>query len=263
MHDLYIVLCTQAASTQKKILDSELDLMSTKAETSETTLLRRRVAALKREAASLGLLGAPAPPPPISRGRGAGPLSRGVLASRTVDRRPRQLLVTGFTADEKEDVLTHLLVSFVLRYFYRCIYLICFIVNNTVLLKSPGIVFVKFPGPGKSRKSKCKVLESPGIVFLKFPGPGKFRKSKCKVLESPGIVFLKFPGPGKSQKSKSEVLESPGICSAMMWTQTPKYAHPYTSILYRTSLYCSRCLQSTCCKHVVCGLRWYNTFSGA
>ena len=200
MHDLYIVLCTQAASTQKKILDSELDLMSTKAETSETTLLRRRVAALKREAASLGLLGAPAPPPPISRGRGAGPLSRGVLASRTVDRRPRQLLVTGFTADEKEDVLTHLLVSFVKRYFYRCIYLICFIVNNTGFLKSPGIVFVKFPGPGKSRKSKCKVLESPGIVFLKFPGPGKFRKSKCKVLESPGIVFLKFPGPGKSQK---------------------------------------------------------------
>ena len=239
MHDLYIVLCTQAASTQKKILDSELDLMSTKAETSETTLLRRRVAALKREAASLGLLGAPAPPPPISRGRGAGPLSRGVLASRTVDRRPRQLLVTGFTADEKEDVLTHLLVSFVLRYFYRCIYLICFIVNNTGFLKSPGIVFVKFPGPGKSRKSKCKVLESPGIVFLKFPGPGK------------------------SQKSKSEVLESPGICSAMMWTQTPKYAHPYTSILYRTSLYCSHCLQCTCCKHVVRGLRWYNTFSGA
>ena len=28
---------------------------------------------------------------------------------------------------------------------------------------SPGIVFIKFPGRGKSGKSKCEVLKSPGI----------------------------------------------------------------------------------------------------
>jgi len=88
--------------------------MSAKTESSETTMLRRRVAELKREAASLGLFGPAADKSSLTlRGRGAGPLSRGVLASRTVDRRPRQLLVTGFTAEEKEDVLTHLLVSIV------------------------------------------------------------------------------------------------------------------------------------------------------
>jgi len=103
------------ASTQKKILDSELELMSAKTESSETSMLRRRVAALKREAASLGLLAPGMDRPALTpRGRGTGPLSRGVLASRAVDRRPRQLLVTGFTANEKEDVLTHLLVSNVL-----------------------------------------------------------------------------------------------------------------------------------------------------
>jgi len=86
--------------------------MSTKTESSETTLLRRRVAALKREAASLGLLAPGADRPLMTPiGRGTGPLSRGVLANRAVDRRPRQLLVTGFSADDKEDVLTHLLVS--------------------------------------------------------------------------------------------------------------------------------------------------------
>ena len=86
-------------------------------------MLRQRVAALKREAASLGLFGPPEadrPPMLTPRGRRAGPLSRGVLASRTVDRRPRQLLVTGFAAEEKEDVLTHLLVSFIMQYFTNC-----------------------------------------------------------------------------------------------------------------------------------------------
>ena len=99
--------------------------MSAKTESSETTILRRRVAALKREAASLGLLGPCVDRPPLtSRGRGTGPLSRGVLASRAVDRRPRQLLVTGFTGDEKEDVLTHLLVSIAAQHFCRCMFVI-------------------------------------------------------------------------------------------------------------------------------------------
>jgi len=95
-------------------------------ESSETTQLRQRVAALKREAASLGLLGPSSSRPSVvvtpkagddtrpsgfaPRGRVTGPLSRGVLANRAVDRRPRQLLVTGFKAEEKEDVLTELLV---------------------------------------------------------------------------------------------------------------------------------------------------------
>ena len=40
-------------------------------------------------------------------------------------------------------------------------------------------------GPRKSWKSKFKVLESPGIVFVKFPGPGKSWKMRL-VPESPG-----------------------------------------------------------------------------
>jgi len=55
-----------------------------------------------------------------------------------------------------------------------------------------------------------RFLESPGIVFAKFPGPGKSQKM-CLVLERPEMVFVKFPGPGKSWKM-SLVLESPGIC---------------------------------------------------
>ena len=86
--------------------------MSAKTESSETTMLRRRVAELKREAASLGLFGPEPDKPSLTmRGRGPGPLSRGLLANRAVDRRPRQLLVTGFDAEYKEDVLTQLLVS--------------------------------------------------------------------------------------------------------------------------------------------------------
>jgi len=84
-------------------------------------MLRRRVAALKREAAALGLLGPSMDRPTLNpRGRGTGPLSRGVLASRAVDRRPRQLLVTGFTAEDKEDVLTHLLVSVAFLFEFCC-----------------------------------------------------------------------------------------------------------------------------------------------
>ena len=35
--------------------------------------------------------------------------------------------------------------------------------------ESPGIVFEKIPGPGKSWKMSL-VLETPGILFEKFPG---------------------------------------------------------------------------------------------
>jgi len=53
-----------------------------------------------------------------------------------------------------------------------------------------------------------RFLESPGIVFAKFPGLGKSWKMSL-VLESHEIVFVKFPGPGKSWKI-SLVLESTG-----------------------------------------------------
>jgi len=55
-----------------------------------------------------------------------------------------------------------------------------------------------------------RLPESPGIVFVKFPGPEKSWKMSF-VLENPGIVFVKFPGPGKSWKMRL-VLESPEIC---------------------------------------------------
>jgi len=38
---------------------------------------------------------------------------------------------------------------------------------------SPGIVFVKFPGPGKSWKSKCKVLESDADAMTQAAGAEK------------------------------------------------------------------------------------------
>jgi len=38
---------------------------------------------------------------------------------------------------------------------------------------SPGIVFVKFPGPGKSWKSKCKVLESDADAMTQAAGAKK------------------------------------------------------------------------------------------
>jgi len=71
------------------------------------SLLRKQIAVMKREAVSLGLFDRPAPTPTQS------PLMMrlGMLDHRTVDRRPRQLYVTGFMAEDKEDVLTHLLVG--------------------------------------------------------------------------------------------------------------------------------------------------------
>jgi hypothetical protein len=78
----------------------------TASDSSDVSFLRRQIAEMKREAVSLGLFDRPPPmQSPLL-------LRRGPLGDqRTVDRRPRQLLVTGFIADDKEDVLTHLLVS--------------------------------------------------------------------------------------------------------------------------------------------------------
>ena len=48
-----------------------------------------------------------APPVGVGRGRGA-MLGRASVAARTLDRRPKQVEVTGFTAEEKEDIALHL-----------------------------------------------------------------------------------------------------------------------------------------------------------
>lgn len=119
---------------QKALLDTELDLINRQKDGSDATELLKRVAALKEEAASLGLLGPtlnPGSKPGGSlshvRGRG-GTVARGrgivqgarrwsggfagaghtVDRPHTVDRRPKQLMITGFLTDEKDDLLSHL-----------------------------------------------------------------------------------------------------------------------------------------------------------
>ena len=48
-------------------------------------------------------------PPVVGRGRGRGALlGKASVAARTLDRRPKQVEVKGFTAEEKEDVALHL-----------------------------------------------------------------------------------------------------------------------------------------------------------
>ncbi|XP_074650039.1 RNA-binding protein 26-like [Tubulanus polymorphus] len=96
---------------QKEILDTELELI-TKPPGPDTVALRAKVEELKKEAASLGLLS--------SRGRGrGGRLARGsfrggrgrgrggIGLGRSLDHRPKQLKVVGFTPEEKDEVTTH------------------------------------------------------------------------------------------------------------------------------------------------------------
>ncbi|CAB3993330.1 RNA-binding 26-like [Paramuricea clavata] len=96
---------------QKELLDRELDLITHEQTGEDTTELKYRVEELKKEAQSLGLLDA------SHRGRGRGRagrvMSRGIsrghgrgrgVVSRSaavLDKRPKQLLVEGFTAEEK------------------------------------------------------------------------------------------------------------------------------------------------------------------
>ena len=48
-------------------------------------------------------------PPVVGRGRGRGALlGHASVAARTLDRRPKQVEVSGFTTEEKEDVALHL-----------------------------------------------------------------------------------------------------------------------------------------------------------
>ncbi|ELU08203.1 hypothetical protein CAPTEDRAFT_222739 [Capitella teleta] len=94
---------------QKAILDTELDLMSKQYKGADISQLRQKVHDLKREVASLA---------PGSRGRGGrgrGSFSRGGRGygfarggMRSLDKRPKEILVTGFVLEEKDDVLNHI-----------------------------------------------------------------------------------------------------------------------------------------------------------
>ena len=47
--------------------------------------------------------------PPVGRGRGRGALlGRASVAARTLDRRPKQVEVKGFTVEEKDEIAMHL-----------------------------------------------------------------------------------------------------------------------------------------------------------
>lgn len=99
---------------QKAILDTELDIISKQNEGADTSTLRRKVSELKKEAIALGLLGGP----PMRGGRGRGlhfptsvrgrGIGRGLYNSvLTVDRRPKQVLVKGYSVEDRDDVVAH------------------------------------------------------------------------------------------------------------------------------------------------------------
>ena len=89
---------------------------------------------------------------------------------------------------------------------------------GTMARKLSGLVSCLMCTTRPGSCSLCsRLLESPGIVFVKFPGPGKCWENEF--------------GRRKSRKCKCKIVESPGICWAvmrrvdpMMQTQVPKYA---------------------------------------
>ncbi|XP_013385334.1 RNA-binding protein 26 [Lingula anatina] len=97
---------------QKELLDTELELMTKETSGGDTSDLRKKIMELKREAAALGIVEARrgrgrgrggAAPRGRGRGRGRGGVT---MAARSVDRRPRQLLVRGFSLNEKDEVIS-------------------------------------------------------------------------------------------------------------------------------------------------------------
>ncbi|CAB3362960.1 Hypothetical predicted protein [Cloeon dipterum] len=106
---------------QKEILDAELDLITHQQEGKDSSELKLKVAELKKEASTLGLM-KPVVPPPVPgihrgamrmrgrgrgmyRGRGARGSMRGGLTR--LDHRPTKLLVSGHENDEWEEVVAH------------------------------------------------------------------------------------------------------------------------------------------------------------
>ncbi|XP_013384517.1 RNA-binding protein 26 [Lingula anatina] len=97
---------------QKELLDTELELMTKETSGGDTSDLKKKIMELKREAAALGIVEARrgrgrgrggAAPRGRGRGRGRGGVT---MAARSVDRRPRQLLVRGFSLNEKDEVIS-------------------------------------------------------------------------------------------------------------------------------------------------------------
>ncbi|XP_033115635.1 RNA-binding protein 26-like [Anneissia japonica] len=102
-----------ASSTQKELLDTELELYNQQAEGGDTSQLKKRVAQLKLEARSLGLLSSGRGRGSImkGRGRGRGSYKRGRgnhhKTNTILDKRPRELIVSGFLESDKDEVITH------------------------------------------------------------------------------------------------------------------------------------------------------------
>lgn len=102
---------------QKAILDTELELMTCQKEGNDADELRKRVMALKEEATSLGIFSSLDQGRGFIRGRGRGAPAPGrrwaVPRYRTnpltVDRRTKQLLVTGFLPEERDELLAHIM----------------------------------------------------------------------------------------------------------------------------------------------------------
>ncbi|KAK7869794.1 hypothetical protein R5R35_008321 [Gryllus longicercus] len=109
---------------QREILDAELDLFTKQQEGGDTSELQRKVAELKMEAHSLGLLPGSSTHPRTTRGalhlhrgasRGLSRMPRGTtfrgrgrgFAHVSVDHRPTKVLVSGYEDDEKTEVLAH------------------------------------------------------------------------------------------------------------------------------------------------------------
>ncbi|XP_071951192.1 RNA-binding protein 26-like [Antedon mediterranea] len=112
-----------ASSTQKELLDTELELYNQQAEGGDTSQLKKKVAQLKLEAQSLGLLSSGRGRGHImkgrggigrsgaGRGRGRGSFRRGSTnhhkANTILDKRPRELTVSGFNESDKDEIITH------------------------------------------------------------------------------------------------------------------------------------------------------------
>uniref|UniRef100_A0A8C5LNS2 RNA binding motif protein 26 n=1 Tax=Leptobrachium leishanense TaxID=445787 RepID=A0A8C5LNS2_9ANUR len=104
------------AQTQKELLDTELDLYKKVQAGEDVAELRKKYTELQLEAAKRGVLSS-------SRGRGAHQRGRGMFRGRgrvsrgrggrgvprhaVIDHRPRALEITGFTENDREDLLPH------------------------------------------------------------------------------------------------------------------------------------------------------------
>ncbi|XP_072040511.1 LOW QUALITY PROTEIN: RNA-binding protein 26-like [Amphiura filiformis] len=109
------------SQAQKELLDMELELYNQQSEGADTSELKQRVELLRKEAQSLGLLpggrgrgrgsltsrGAHAQGPGRGRGRGFQRGRRNSRTTTTLDKRPRVLSVSGFNAEDKDEVLMH------------------------------------------------------------------------------------------------------------------------------------------------------------